>query len=91
MFVCSREFCDECFVNKSQFGTGFADRGCCLSDKGQERRPSRRVASLTRSDPRYLADEFVLTPSQPTSRSILTAQTAPFPLLTILWGPWMVH
>lgn len=34
----------------------------CLSDKGQERRPSRRVASLTRGDPRYLADEFVLTP-----------------------------
>lgn len=59
----------------------------CLSDKGQERRPSRRVASLTRADPRYLADELVLTPAARSWR----LKRLPSPHWPFFWGPgWSI-
>ncbi len=41
MFICSRHFGDECFINEAQFGTGFAHRlilkdGSGLSDKRKD-------------------------------------------------------
>ncbi|ROL49510.1 hypothetical protein DPX16_15836 [Anabarilius grahami] len=38
MFVCSQNFGDKYFVNKSQFGTGFADRGRLQTNSTQKLR-----------------------------------------------------
>ncbi len=46
MFVCSRHFSDECFVNKAQFDAGFAGRLIMkdaaipeIKDPGHESKP----------------------------------------------------
>ncbi|ROL43573.1 hypothetical protein DPX16_13504 [Anabarilius grahami] len=48
MFVCSRDFSDEYFVNKSQFGPGFADQGA-----SRHRRSCALFSSAHGTDGRY--------------------------------------